>query len=189
MQTEIVDDAERARAVVAAGGVLDRHFVRMVRSLQEGGIVPAAVPGYALEPFTALRIDDYARVVCAAYGANHPDHGPEDDDPDAAARVLTGYERAEGASVHVADERGSIAGVVVVTDRDGPWISELAVDPANAGRGLGAMLVDGACARLVTRGERALGLAVTAGNPARELYARLGFTTTHEIWRFRTPVS
>jgi ribosomal protein S18 acetylase RimI-like enzyme len=197
---EVLDDVAEVRARLGDGGRVERHFVRMALDLTQP-LPKAPMPaGFVAAPVRADRVAAYARVVCAAYVAGHPDHQIEDDDPAAAALVIAGYLHGdepgpwiEEASLHAVGPDAGMAAVLVASEYspDGgdphqPWITELAVDPWWAGRGVGPALVIGAAERLVERGDRTLGLAVTMGNPARLLYERLGFDKTHEVWRIST---
>jgi ribosomal protein S18 acetylase RimI-like enzyme len=196
---EVIDDVAEVRARLADGGRVERHFVRMDLDLTRSLVRAPVPPGFAIAPATLDRVRSYARVVCAAYTAGHPDHQPEDDDPIAAAAMIascmagtdSGPWIAE-ASLHATGPDGGLAALVMVTEGSSgggaprPWISELAVDPWWAGRGVGPALVMASAERLVERGETVVGLAVTVGNPARLLYERLGFTLVHEVWRIST---
>lgn len=196
--TELVDDPVAARARLAAGDVLQRHYVRMVLDLTRPLAHAPVPPGFTVAAAGAEHLADYGRVVSAAYGAGHIDHEPADDDPASAAQVIAGYLAGDepgpwiaAASCHAVGPDGEIAGVLVVsayTPGGGelrPWITDLTVDPRWAGRGVGAALVTAAAARLIERGDASVGLAVTVGNPARRLYERIGFRRAHEVWRFQ----
>lgn len=199
MLIEVLDDVAEVRARLGDGGRVERHFVRMDLDLTRP-LVSAPVPrGFAIAPATPDRVGSYARVVCAAYRAGHPDHQPEDDDPVAAAEVIASCMAGTdsgpwiaSASLHATGPDGGLAALVMVTESSSggdalrPWISELAVDPWWAGRGVGPALVMASAERLVERGDTVVGLAVTVGNPARLLYERLGFALVHEVWRIST---
>ena len=199
MLIEVVDDVAEVRARLADGGRVERHFERMELDLTRP-LVDAPTPsGFAITPATVDRVGAYAWVVCAAYGAGHPDHQPEDDDPVAAAEVIASCMAGddpgpwiEASSFQAVGPDGGMAGVLLASEcspgggTPRPWISELAVDPWWTGRGVGPALVVAAAEHLTARGDTVLGLAVTVGNPARLLYERLGFTRVHEVWRIST---
>ena len=192
----IVDDAVAAAALVAAGEVVERHYVRMALDLTRPPDAVRLPEGFIVTPAGAEHLAAYGRVVAAAYAGDHVDHQPEDDDPVLAAQLVAGYLAGDdpgpwiaAASVHAIAPDGSVGAVLITSEYspDGdaqPWITDLAVDPRWAGRGVGAALIGASVARLTERGDHALGLAVTVGNPARRLYERMGFSVTHEVWRF-----
>ncbi len=67
-------------------------------------------------------------------------------------------------------------------------MTDLAVDPAAQGRGVGRLLLARAVERLTAAGHPRLGLAVTRGNDrARRLYDALGFTEHLAAWTFVLP--
>jgi ribosomal protein S18 acetylase RimI-like enzyme len=57
----------------------------------------------------------------------------------------------------------------------GPWVSEICRDPDRRYAGLGASVLRRVMVQLADDGESSLSLVVTEGNPARQLYERLGF--------------
>jgi GNAT superfamily N-acetyltransferase len=65
----------------------------------------------------------------------------------------------------------------LVNDRpdEGPWISEVFRDPEPRYAGTGAALLRRTLALASGAGLRSIGLAVTVGNPAQQVYAKLGF--------------
>ncbi len=194
----VIDDPARARMLVDGGAVLERHSLRMVLDLTRPVGIVEPVASVAIEPISIARLHDYASVMCRAYAGDHPDHEPGDDDPSVAAAVLDGYLRGDDlgpligtASMQAATSAGEVIGAIIVSEfapgnaaPRGPWVTDLFVDPSWAGRGIGAAIVVRSVAELAERGDRALGLAVTVGNPAQRLYDRLGFTVVHELWRF-----
>jgi GNAT superfamily N-acetyltransferase len=71
-------------------------------------------------------------------------------------------------------------------------ITQLCVDPALRGRGLGQQILDHHATRIVRAGVRELSLTVTEANsPAVELYERNGFSTLHRfeamVWDKKYP--
>ncbi len=197
----VVDEPDRAHALIENGGVLVRHFLRMVLDLTSA-LPDAPLPGgYGLEPMTITLSSEYAEVASRSYSSDHVDHQPEDDDPVATARTIETYIRGEEpgawipeASWHVLLANRRVAGAIVVSElaRDGddiagPWITDIFVEPSLSGQGLGAALISRAAHELARTGRLALGLAVTVGNPARRVYERLGFEIKHENWRIGFP--
>ncbi|WP_327072236.1 GNAT family N-acetyltransferase [Kitasatospora purpeofusca] len=63
---------------------------------------------------------------------------------------------------------------------EGPWISEVFRDPEPACRGIGSLLLRHVLWLSAEAGLPALGLSVTAGNPAARQYERLGFVRTEQ---------
>jgi GNAT superfamily N-acetyltransferase len=63
-----------------------------------------------------------------------------------------------------------------------PWVTDLCVDPAAQGQGLGRALLAHAVTHLAADGHTTLGLAVTRGSPARRLYEDAGFVARFAAW-------
>lgn len=86
------------------------------------------------------------------------------------------------ASGWVVDEAapGRAVAVVVINDwpDEGPWISEVFRDPNPRYAGIGAALLRRALWHAARAGLRTVGLAVTTGNPAERVYAKVGFRVT-----------
>lgn len=187
----------------------ERHFFRMVLDLTTGPFAGPPLPaGSVLEPMSSESLRAYGRIVARAYAGDHVDHQPADDDPVQAAEVIRGALRGDSigpwladASAHIRCDDGTIVAAIVISEREpdgdadrgvtpdpsGPWINDVFVDPAAAGQRLGAGLVVHAANRLLADGRSHLRLAVTAGNPARTVYERLGFRVEEEVRRARRP--
>ena len=69
----------------------------------------------------------------------------------------------------------------------GPWVSDIFRDPPNQHRGLGQHLLRRAIHALSLAGESTLTLVVSAGNPARSMYERLGFVVLAERYKLALP--
>jgi len=86
----------------------------------------------------------------------------------------------------LADEADTpVAGIMVnIRSHDpplgGPWIADIWRDPSLRGTGVGALLIGHAKRLLTEDGYPCLGLAVSAGNPARATYRLQGFRTVTE---------
>lgn len=125
----------------------------------------------------------------AAFPADHPDHF---DGEDAAAiafmmRIDDGSEvgRTHRSSTLLARDGRVLAGIAV-TIRDeeppwgGPWIADIWRDPELRGTGVGQQLIRRSMELLHEDGFQTLGLAVSAGNPARQAYVSCGFRLIEE---------
>lgn len=145
----------------------------------------------------AGRVGEYGEVVGRADPPEHPDHEPADADPTSATDAFAHYLRGDQigpwiaeASLHVTDRAGRVVGLILVNETSanelfgaGPFVTDLCVDPAAAGNGIGrALLIASAC-RLTAIGWSDMTLVVTVGNPARRVYERLGFRVSAESWR------
>jgi len=196
----ILDDPAAAAAAMASGGRLDRHSVVMVLELKLASGQPLVIDGFTIAPLNPDRAIEYGDVVTRAYPPQHPDHEPADSDPASAAQAVLDVTRGDtmgpwiaGASLHVADHTDRIVGHILVNETTargtfgaGPFVTDLCVEPAAAGHGLGAALLTASAARLANLGWSTLTLVVTVGNPARHLYERVGFRVTAESWRIET---
>ncbi len=166
--------------------VFERHF--MLRSLR--GLEPPADPppdGYRL----AVWADEHQAEV-EALAVRSLEGSPDavvlsDAQPDQMADSLRqirastypgcGPWNAAASRVLLAGD-GSVAGYLAAADmgRMG-FIMDIAVHPAHQRRGLARRLIDHCLAAYQSQGFEAVGLAVTALNPARHLYERMGFVT------------
>lgn len=134
----------------------------------------------------------------AAFPPDHPDHFDGDDALAIAflRRLIDGSELGplHRSTTLLADEAGTpVAGIMVnVRGQDppmgGPWIADIWRDPALRGTGVGGMLISHAKRLLAEDGYSCLGLAVSAGNPARATYQSQGFRTITESQTVLLPV-
>lgn len=185
------DDLGLAAALVKAGARPVRHASIMQCDLR-GRHVSMPAPGDLTA--TRLAADTSALVWAsavaswrAAYPADHPDHFVgSDHDAATALRVLAsgaecGPLNRSSALAH--DGEGVIRAGVIVTDMPfqppwhGPWVADIWRDPALRGRGVGRWLLARVQQDLIADGCACLGLAVSAGNPARRTYESIGFHT------------
>lgn len=185
----------------SAEALLSRAGFAPIRALHRLALDPALLPGaiaqaralpdgFRLQSFaeaTADRIDDWVRVNAAAF-AEHPEQGavtaddfraltreawfdPEDlilaiDQRDAVGDLLAGY-------TWIKTVRGDGEPPSVETE-----LYVLGVDPAYAGRGLGAALLGETLRRMAVHHPERITLYVDGDNEnARALYERAGFTT------------
>jgi len=188
----IVDGNERlVRALIEAGARRRRQA-----SVMRYDLVEAPPPaGWAEPPLPAgLRYtpigDDmeamYGTYV-AAYPPGHPDsHGgnarhefENDLVPLVRDEILGPLLPASGWVVDDAVPGRAVA-VVLINDwpDEGPWVSEVFRDPDPRYAGIGTALLRRALWHAADAGVRAVGLAVTSGNPAERVYARIGFRVT-----------
>ena len=189
----IVEDPGLAEALMERGVTLVRASSLMVLPLP--ALSPGApAPDIELGP---LRDDphEHAALIQRAYPPDHPDHEVAEATPEGAAETIRGYLSGEIVGPLLADASaealidGVLAGMNVVSEMPadhrfagGPWITDICVDPAAQGRGVGRALLGHAIDRLSAAGEPILGLAVTVGNPARGLYDALGFVEQGTRW-------
>jgi GNAT superfamily N-acetyltransferase len=185
-------EGEVADALLARGAELVRASSLMVLAL------PAAPTGVGSADVRPLRDvpEEYGEVIRAAYPPDHPDHEMMEATPAGAAATVRGYldgsivgPLLREASAEARDANGALAGLIIISTMpaDGeyegsPWITDLCVDPAAQGQGLGRALLTHAIDRLGAEGHAALGLAVTQGSPARQLYEAMGFVERFPAW-------
>ena len=193
------EDGALIGALLDRGAVERRHAFVMSASLTPG---PHVSDASALELAPLPAVADMYPSWRRAYPPGHPDFEPGTD-----AEVIdrcwshlgagahrSALHRSSGVVVRNGDvtDGGVIAGIIVALRPEpspygGPWISDIWVDPAHAGQGIGAALIRRAQGQLAEDGHDRLGLAVTHGNPARRVYERAGFTPALESWTVRLP--
>lgn len=176
----IAGDETLGRALIAAGGTPARHAHVYSHDLRDVPAAPDPPAGLTLVP-----ADRPAADLLGAYVAAHPpDHV---DFP-----VIAGEDSAEYLGGLLAGRLGPLldcSGLAVDTeDRvtaallitltpgaeppfGGPWVMDVFRDPAHPGAGRALLRR----ALIRAQGLPALGLAVTHGNPAERVYAKLGF--------------
>jgi GNAT superfamily N-acetyltransferase len=199
------DDFSLASCLIKMGAKPRRHALVMqcdLRAAPDGTHtrphgVPQLVgidPQFTLQPLPGTSDPcSWAPILPswrAAFPPDHPDHF-DGDDPLAIAFLRRLVDGSELGPLHrsttlLADRAGTpVAGIMVnIRTPDpplgGPWIADIWRDPALHGTGVGAMLISHAKRLLAEDGYACLGLAVTAGNPARATYQRQGFRTITE---------
>lgn len=193
----ILNDPAAAAAAIAAGGRLERHSMVMVLDSADAPPSTPLTGGFSIAPMDAEHIVDYGGVIRRAYPPDHPDHEPGDADPASAASTLRHYLSGEQigawipeASLHATDRTGGVVGLIIVNETDateafdaGPFVTDVCVDPAAAGNGIGGELVIASARALAELGWAYMTLVVTVGNPAQRVYERLGFRVSAESWR------
>ncbi|MGP4016033.1 GNAT family N-acetyltransferase [Saccharopolyspora sp. 5N708] len=183
----LVTEAEGA-VLLRAGARLRRHAHAMRRDLRSDApprewarLVPA-------EPLRVVACDRPAAQLLPAWREAFPPEHPDQVSGD-AQQVLTELlqpllsGRVLGpvlaCSALVVDAEDRVVAGLVVNDRGGtPWVGDVFRRQAAEFAGLGGLLLRRALAWLSARGWPEVGLAVTVGNPARDLYERLGFSVT-----------
>jgi GNAT superfamily N-acetyltransferase len=164
--------------LIAGGARLVRHAHQMSHDLAERPRW-SDPPGHRLTGVDRPAAD-LADAYRAAYGPGHVDHRDEPLERSVAdlESYLSGTEFGPllaGSGLAVAED-GTVAGAILIGTLpeddalSGPWVIEVFRHPAH--RGVGRALMERALA-LADVAE--LGLMVTEGNPARGLYAALGF--------------
>ncbi len=144
-----------------------------------------------------------------SYPPEHPDHVPAETDPGVARAFFA--DLFEGRDVgpwmpaasFAARRSDRIVGSVIVNWFDapvdepvgsgsysGPWVSDLQVHLYERRHGLGRLLLLTAMDAVATDGHPRIGLAVTEGIPAEQLYRGLGFVDlAPPMWQLRPPLS
>ncbi|GAA1017958.1 hypothetical protein Aple_026610 [Acrocarpospora pleiomorpha] len=169
--------------LIESGARLSRHAHTMYCDLT-GTLPPAdsaAPPGFGFAPAHEHEGREMVAAMVAAYPPGHPDHSgrePEDAYEQELAPLISGQligELLPCSSVAV-DGGGAVVGGVLVNQwRDVAWISEVFRHPDKSPPGLGARLIRHVQLRGAADGLPTIGLAVSYANPAKHVYARLGF--------------
>lgn len=189
-----------AEELLGLGALPDRHAHSMLRDLRADPPPPDWAWGAGQVQIVAGRdrpMDEIWALHQQAFGPDHPDrrHIRESDQQRRArfAELLGGAvfgPSRPGTACALAAER--LVGLVAVfnlVDAAGPvpWICSVFRSPDAQWRGLGGILVRHAVAAVHAAGWDRIGLAVTVGNPALELYLRLGFLVTDTAISVRIP--
>jgi GNAT superfamily N-acetyltransferase len=136
--------------------------------------LPLGVPAARLPPgraVTATPVPDDAWA--ARYHYRGQDHLPP-----VARKVLTSAEEQSFLSIRDGDEVLAIARLSIANGWAG--ITAVEVSPAHRRQGLGAAITAAACLQAARHGPRNVFLQVAVDNaPARALYERLGFRSSH----------
>ena len=182
----VVADEPLGRALLAGGGRLVRHSHLLSRDLRDDPATHAEPLPAGLELTPANRPP--ADLVPAFRAAFPPEH------VDGAVRVGKDLEKElavvleRGAagpllpcSRLAVDAGGAVIAAAIITDLEGeppfggPWLAECFRDRNPRYAGAGRTLLEHALRQATQDGHRTVGLAVTHGNRARELYLELGF--------------
>jgi GNAT superfamily N-acetyltransferase len=183
----IIAGEELGPALVAAGGRLFRHSHVLTRDLVAHPAADAgpAPPGLELAPANRPAAD-LVDAYRAAFPPEHPDGAARvDEDPLEEMRRIVEQQIAGpvlDCSGIAVDRHGNVRAAVIITDSGGtppfggPWVAECFRHPDAAYRGAGRALLERTLVAATRAGLPAIGLAVTHGNPAHELYLKLGFS-------------
>jgi GNAT superfamily N-acetyltransferase len=190
---------EVADALILRGAEQTRHSHVMSKALPAAEDVPAWTLAWELEPIdSSTRFgDEVVPLIRRAYPPGHPDEEEGTDQEivdDIHARL-----RGERLGPHmsgsaVVRDEGRPVGLIIVNRIPGeppfagPWISDVCRDPDPRYRGTGRALLEHAIGCTQEAGEAGLSLAVTVGNPAQHVYARLGFRIATTSRKVRIPV-
>ncbi|MEI6363600.1 MAG: GNAT family N-acetyltransferase [Actinomycetes bacterium] len=187
------EDRPLAEGVLAAGGRQIRHA--FVMSAETAGHREAAV--IETVPRSSVDVRAFLHGWLTAYPPGHPDH-EEGTDDEIIARCWDEYDERdwiarEHRSTGLVLEDGQIAAGIIVGIRPqpvpfgGPWVRDVWRVPEVSQPGTGAALLAQSMRMLDEDGLPTLGLTVSAGNPARRVYERLGFVQQLESWTVLIP--
>jgi GNAT superfamily N-acetyltransferase len=182
----VVADEPLARVLLAGGGRLVRHSHILSRDLRahpatDAGPLPA---GLTLSPADRPAAD----LVPAFKAAFPPEHvdGAERVGKDVQAELASVLEQGVAGPVLrcsrlAVDAGGHVHAAAIVTGLEreppfgGPWLAECFRNRDPRYGGSGRALLEHTLVQATRDGLPAIGLAVTHGNRARELYLELGF--------------
>jgi GNAT superfamily N-acetyltransferase len=185
----VIKDAAARELLLERGAQQVRHVLAMTRAVAPESVA-SDVPGLVLRSWQDTDAVLLAPALVGAYNAEHPD--PTNPDLDVATRTLTAMAedpanpRLRATTVAELDGRPIGAAFVLRSEHvegwKGPWIMNVFRAPEPEVRGVGAAMLVHALEVLREDGESSVGLAVTATNPARRVYERLGFAYDYEGW-------
>lgn len=179
------DRADGLAGALGARGFDVERFLYLSRPLSPADAAqrePSRDDGAA--PWQPQDADAVAELLSAAYSPEAARHFAAGGSRDAWRRYVRGIVEQPGCGTldrgvtRLVRDASSVRAVALVTSiaPDTAHLAQLAVHPAERGRGLGARLVRGAAARAAHAGKTALSLLVGERNDdARRLYASLGF--------------
>ena len=197
-ETELISTSheESARQLINQGCTVKRNAIAMTCNLTNQEFSPAAIHNQTrfvedIEPESLF--DSWNN----AYGPGHPDHVTGEKHELIKEHLTPLLDHSElgpnhRSSITLLDNETSIAAIIISLREGqppfgGPWVSEIWVDPDHQGKRIARYLIDQAQLTLQQDGFTSLGLAVTNGNPAKNLYATAGFTTVEEFWTLKLP--
>ena len=189
-------DDELTDALLADGATVVRH-VQVMTCDVSGAIGPGPARSVPIVPIRGSSAQ-LAELSVRAYPPGHVDFDTSDAaeaqrpiDAMLGGTLIGSF--MESASGMVTEDDRPVAVLVINRMPDhvtggGPWVTEIFRDPNPAYRGFGTALLDRAIRILRSEGETSLSLAVTAGNPAREVYRRHGFELVASSRKLLIPV-
>lgn len=186
----VAADPELGHELVLAGA---RH-VRYLHVLSRDLVVapaagtPAAPPGLQLRALDRPAAD-LVPAFRSAFAEGHVD-GRRDSPLEELEGVLSGATLGPVLSCSglAVDADANVRAAVIVNDSPlgpplrGPWIAECFRDRAPAYAGAGRALLERTLALATSAGLETIGLTVTHGNRARQLYESLGFREVRSIY-------
>ena len=185
-----VPDPDRARMVVmgARGWVAARRFWRMRRELDTTSPEPVWPAGVAVRDFDRPR-DDAA--VHALISSSFREIGGQHERTLASwSAYLLDSPKFDPSLCLVAEAGGAVVGAALTQDvGEYGYVRQLAVSPAQRGRGLGLALLHEAFRRHAALGLPATALGVDAANPtgALAIYERAGMRVVERFTRWDRP--
>jgi GNAT superfamily N-acetyltransferase len=171
------------------GPMLLRHVMRLdLRVIPEGWADAPGPPGVTFEG-PGRQPAELVEAFVTAYPPSHPDHKAGWDPEAEEARIMDGRECGPlMACTRFAIADGRVVGAVLVTDLEpgniveaGPLIADAFRHAGHEWRGVGVALLRRACAAAAADGHDGIGLMVSDGNPAREVYAGLGLEVVKSV--------
>jgi hypothetical protein len=187
------EDPELAEAMIAAGAVQTRHAYVMSADPS----MHRDAPVVEIVPRSSIDVREFLPGWLASLPPGHPDH-EDGTHEEIIERCWDWYDepqwlaREHRSSGLVVSDGRVVAGIIISlrpqpVPYGGPWVHDVWRVPGESVPGTGAALIAQAMRLLDEDGLTTLGLAVSAGNPARRVYDRLGFIQQLEAWTFRIP--
>jgi hypothetical protein len=154
-------------------------------------------PVVEIVPRSSIDVREFLPGWLAASPPGDPDH-EDGTDQEIIERCWDWYDepvwlaREHRSSGLVVSDGKVVAGIIISlrpqpVPYGGPWVHDVWRMPGDSVPGTGAALIAQAMRLLDEDGLTTLGLAVSAGNPARRVYDRMGFIQQLEAWTFRIP--
>src|SRR3954453_3074581 len=150
-----------------------------MRAALQASVEPPLPSGVAIRPLRPTDTGKLATLMAVAYAGTVDDHGepPSFHAAEAQRTVAGNYGEVQWQASLLAHTSGdaSVGTTVVTWDRGHLLLAFALVAPEWRNRGLGTALIIRTANHLAAQGATEWTLAVTDGNPAKNLYERLGF--------------